>query len=99
MCDSRVGILTRGSSGGLSEVSHFDKSFFFLLGLGGEFVFYFFPGVFGCLDDVCWVVGCVLFVKVGGGLRLSYEIELDFIPDCWSNHFFQGVFFILIRLI
>jgi len=42
-CDSRVGILTRGGSGGLSEVSHFDGSFFFLLGLAGEFVC-FFPG-------------------------------------------------------
>lgn len=42
---------------------------------------------------MCWVVGCVLFVNIGGGgLRLSYGIELDFILDRWSNHFSRGFF-------
>jgi len=63
VCDSRVGILT---SGGLSEVSHFDGSFF-LLGLAGEI--FFFPGVFGYLDDVLCVgwlgVFCLLISVVG----------------------------------
>ena len=40
---------------------------------------------------MCWVVGCVFFVNIGGGgLRLSYGIELDFILDRWSNHFSRG---------
>ena len=44
MCGGGVGILTRGSSGGLDKVSHFDERFVLLLGLAGEF-FLFLPGV------------------------------------------------------
>jgi len=39
---------------------------------------------------VCSVVEYLLFVNTDGGLKLSYGVELDFIPDRRGRCFSRG---------